>query len=73
MTDGIFGLEGMEEVRAAIIDEHKLRRMGTPDEIAEVAAFLLSPASSFLSGQAIAVDGAYTAGRDHGVTTLMGL
>jgi NAD(P)-dependent dehydrogenase (short-subunit alcohol dehydrogenase family) len=47
--------------------------MGEPEEIATVAAFLVSPSSSFVSGQAIAVDGAYTAGRDHGVTDLMGL
>jgi NAD(P)-dependent dehydrogenase (short-subunit alcohol dehydrogenase family) len=73
MTDGIFGMEGMEAVRDSVIDEHKLRRMGKPEEIASVAAFLLSPASSFVSGQALAVDGAYTAGRDHGVTELMGL
>lgn len=32
-------------------------RMGTPEEIAEVAWFLLSPASSYVSGQIIGVDG----------------
>ena len=73
MTDGIFGMEGMEHVRDSVIDEHKLRRMAEPEEIAAVAGFLLSSASSFVSGQAIAVDGGYTAGRDHGVTELMGL
>jgi NAD(P)-dependent dehydrogenase (short-subunit alcohol dehydrogenase family) len=73
MTEAIFGMEGMEEVRRQIVDEHKLRRWGSPAEIAAVAAFLLSDDASFISGQAVAVDGAYTAGRDHGVTNLMGL
>lgn len=73
MTDAIFGLDGMQDVRAQVVDEHKLRRMAQPVEIANVAAFLLSPEASFVSGQAIGVDGAYTAGRDHGVTQLMGL
>jgi NAD(P)-dependent dehydrogenase (short-subunit alcohol dehydrogenase family) len=34
-----------------------LRRAGTPDEIAQTALFLASPASSYVNGQAIAVDG----------------
>jgi NAD(P)-dependent dehydrogenase (short-subunit alcohol dehydrogenase family) len=34
-----------------------LRRAGTPDEIAQTALFLASGASSYINGQAIAVDG----------------
>jgi NAD(P)-dependent dehydrogenase (short-subunit alcohol dehydrogenase family) len=73
LLDGVFGMPGMEHVLDDIRDEHKLRRLGRPEEIAAVACFLVSADASFVSGQAIAVDGGYTAGRDHGVTAMLGL
>ena len=37
-----------------------LRRLGRPEDIAEVALFLASDAAGFITGQSIAVDGGMT-------------
>jgi NAD(P)-dependent dehydrogenase (short-subunit alcohol dehydrogenase family) len=73
MTDFLFGPEGIEEVAHLYIEEHALRRYGQPEEIAAAARFLLSDDASFVSGHAMVVDGGYTAGRDHGITRLLGM
>ncbi len=39
-----------------------LGRLGQPDDIADVATFLLSDRSSFLTGQCVVVDGGFTLG-----------
>jgi 3-oxoacyl-[acyl-carrier protein] reductase len=60
-TDRVRQLDSLsddpEAARAANERAIPLRRYGTPDEFGRAAAFLLSPASSFLSGVMLPVDG----------------
>ena len=45
-----------------IVQRTPLRRIGAPEDLVGLAVFLSSPASSFLTGQLICMDGGYSAG-----------
>ena len=47
----------VEEVRDQFAAQIPLGRYGTPEEFARVATFLASPANSYVTGQAVLVDG----------------
>jgi 3-oxoacyl-[acyl-carrier protein] reductase len=49
--------EDPQHERARRIAEIPLRRYGSPDEFARAAAFILSPAASYITGSMITIDG----------------
>jgi Tropinone reductase 1 len=49
------------EITAKLVEESPIGRLGQPAEIAAAVVWLCDPSSGFLTGQAIAVDGAWTA------------
>ena len=48
---------GSDEARERILSRTPLRRLGEPDEVAEVVAFLLSDAASYITGEIVYIDG----------------
>ncbi len=56
-TDMNRSLDG--DVLAALADDTPLMRLGTPEDVAELVAFLASDKASFITGQIIAADGGF--------------
>lgn len=53
-------ISGVEDPVRRVTQRIPLRRIGTSREVAEVVRFLVSPKASYITGQAIAVDGGYS-------------
>ena len=56
-TDFSVGEMADEKIRARILSRIPLRRLGEPDEVGSLAVYLASPASDFMTGQIIYLDG----------------
>jgi NAD(P)-dependent dehydrogenase (short-subunit alcohol dehydrogenase family) len=52
---------GEEATRKALAGLHPIGRLGTPEEVAEAALFLVSGKASFFTGSDVVMDGGYTA------------
>jgi NAD(P)-dependent dehydrogenase (short-subunit alcohol dehydrogenase family) len=50
-----------------LVDTHPLGRLGTPEDVANAVVFLASDLSSWITGQALAVDGGFSAGRPESI------
>ncbi len=50
-----------DDARAALIELHPIGRLGSAEEVAQMALFLLSERASFITGSYHLVDGGYTA------------
>ncbi len=57
----LLGGDREQELVKEMGDCHPLRRMGQPEEVAELILFLASDAASFITGMAYSVDGGMTA------------
>jgi 3-oxoacyl-[acyl-carrier protein] reductase len=62
MSAAVLNMAGGDKIKSAV----PLKRLGTPDDIANVVLFLCGPAASYVTGQVITVDGGLSLGAHFG-------
>ena len=50
-----------EKIKTEVKERVPVRRLGTPEDIADLVCYLAGPAAGYVTGQVIAVDGGMTA------------
>ena len=60
-TDMTAGVSSKEELRNQLLARIPLGRFGQPEEVARAALFMVSPASSYVTGHCMVIDGGWTA------------
>lgn len=59
-TDALKFFPNLADMKEEVLKKTAAGRIGTPEDIAKIAAFLLSPDSSWIVGQTIIADGGYS-------------
>lgn len=64
-TEGMARLAPTEKMRAAVVDSVPMKRMGTPDDVAQACLYLGSDAARYVTGSIVNADGGWLVNGAH--------